>query len=57
VRRDPVVLVVVALVVALMLVFGLKMARHSSTGMATGNLPCNPSTVKPSASPTSAANQ
>jgi thiol-disulfide isomerase/thioredoxin len=37
VRRDPVVLVVVALVVALMLVFGLKMARHSSQGMATGN--------------------
>ncbi len=36
-RRDPVVLVVVALVVALMLVFGFKMARHSSQGMATGN--------------------
>jgi len=41
VRRDPVVLVVVALVVALMLVFGLKMARHSSTGMATGNAQMN----------------
>ena len=40
-RRDPVVLVVVALVVALMLVFGLKMARHSSTGMATGNAQMN----------------
>jgi thiol-disulfide isomerase/thioredoxin len=37
VRRDPVVLVVVALVVALMLVFGFKMARHSSQGMAAGN--------------------
>jgi peroxiredoxin len=41
VRRDPVVLVVVALVVALMLVFGLKMARHSSPGMATGNAQMN----------------
>ena len=40
-RRDPVVLVVVALVVALMLVFGLKMARHSSTGMAAGNSQMN----------------
>ena len=40
-RRDPVVLVVVALVVALMLVFGLKMARHSSAGMATGNAQMN----------------
>jgi peroxiredoxin len=37
VRRDPVVLVVVALVVALMLVFGFKMARHSPQGMAAGN--------------------
>ncbi len=36
-RRDPVVLVVVALVVALMLVFGFKMARHSSQGVASGN--------------------
>jgi thiol-disulfide isomerase/thioredoxin len=40
VRRDPVVLVVVALVVALMLVFGFKMARHSP-GMATGNAQMN----------------
>jgi len=37
VRRDPVVLVVVALVVALMLVFGLKLARHSSQGVVTAN--------------------
>jgi len=41
VRRDPVVLVVVALVVALMLVFGFKMARHSSPGMATSNAQMN----------------
>ena len=40
-RRDPVVLVVVALVVALMLVFGFKMARHSPPGMATGNAQMN----------------
>jgi peroxiredoxin len=32
---------VVALVVALMLVFGFKMARHSSPGMATGNAQMN----------------
>jgi peroxiredoxin len=41
VRRDPVVLVVVALVVALMLVFGFKMARHSSQGVAAGNAQMN----------------
>jgi thiol-disulfide isomerase/thioredoxin len=37
VRRDPVVLIVVAMVVALMLVFGFKLTRHSSQGVADGN--------------------
>jgi thiol-disulfide isomerase/thioredoxin len=37
VRRDPVVLIVVAMVVALMLVFGFKLTRHSSHGVAGGN--------------------
>jgi thiol-disulfide isomerase/thioredoxin len=37
VKRDPVVLIVVAMVVALMLVFGFKLARRSSQGVATGN--------------------
>jgi thiol-disulfide isomerase/thioredoxin len=37
VRRDPVVLIVVAMVVALMLVFGFKLTRHSSQGVAGGN--------------------
>ena len=36
-RRDPVVLIVVAMVVALMLVFGFKLTRHSSQGVAAGN--------------------
>ena len=33
-RRDPVVLIVVAMVVALMLVFGFKLTRRSSQGVA-----------------------
>jgi thiol-disulfide isomerase/thioredoxin len=35
VKRDPVVLIIVAMVVALMLVFGFKLARHSQ-GVAGG---------------------
>jgi peroxiredoxin len=35
VKRDPIVLVVVALVVALMLVFGFRLARHPSRGSDT----------------------
>ena len=35
-KRDPVVLIVVAMVVALMLVFGFKLARHSTQDIATG---------------------
>jgi len=37
VKRDPVVLIVVAMVVALMLVFGFKLARHSTQGIASGS--------------------
>ena len=36
-RRDPVVLIVVAMVVALMLVFGFKLTRHSAQSVAGGN--------------------
>ncbi len=36
-KRDPVVLMVVAMVVALMLVFGFKLARHSTPGIASGS--------------------
>jgi thiol-disulfide isomerase/thioredoxin len=36
VKRDPVVLVVVAMVVALMLVFGFKLARRPNQGGASG---------------------
>jgi thiol-disulfide isomerase/thioredoxin len=36
VKRDPVVLIVVAMVVALMLVFGFKLARRSNQGVASG---------------------
>jgi cytochrome c biogenesis protein CcmG/thiol:disulfide interchange protein DsbE len=32
VKRDPVVLIVVAIVISLMLVFGIQKARHTSTG-------------------------
>ena len=35
-KRDPVVLVVIAMVVALMLVFGFKLARHSNREIVTG---------------------
>ncbi len=35
-KRDPVVLIVIAMVVALMLVFGFKLARHSTRDIATG---------------------
>ena len=66
-KRDPVVIIVVAMVVALMLVFGFKLARRSSQEVSRHRAnakrrspptsPCNPSTAKPSASPISAANQ
>ena len=35
-KRDPVVIIIVAMVVSLMLVFGFQMARRSSTPAATG---------------------
>ncbi len=35
-KRDPAVIIVVAMVIALMLVFGFKRARHSSQGITTG---------------------
>lgn len=35
-KRDPVVLIVVAMVVAVMLVFGFKLARRSNQGVASG---------------------
>ncbi len=36
-KRDPVVIIVVAMVVALMLVFGFKLARRPSQGASLGN--------------------
>jgi len=36
VKRDPVVLIIVAVVVALMLVFAFKLARRSTRGVASG---------------------
>jgi peroxiredoxin len=36
VKRDPVVIIVVAMVVSLMLVFGFKLARRSDQGFAAG---------------------
>ncbi len=47
-KRDPVVIIVVAMVVALMLVFGFKLARRSSRSrrraaqMKSGNAPDSP---------------
>jgi thiol-disulfide isomerase/thioredoxin len=38
VKRDPVVIIVVAMVVALMLVFGFKLARRSSQSASTGDV-------------------
>jgi len=38
VKRDPVVIIVVAMVVALMLVFGFKLARRSKQEAAIGNI-------------------
>jgi peroxiredoxin len=38
VKRDPVILVVVAMVVSLMLVFGIQKARHKSNSTASGKL-------------------
>ena len=35
-KRDPVVIIVVAMVVSLMLVFGFKLARHSNQGIVAG---------------------
>lgn len=37
-KRDPFVIVVVAVVVALMLVFGFKLARHSPQAASVGNV-------------------
>jgi len=37
VRRDPVVIIVIAMVVSLMLVFALNLSRHSSRGTASGS--------------------
>ena len=37
-KRDPVVIIVVAMVVALMLVFGFKLARRSKQGAAIGDV-------------------
>jgi peroxiredoxin len=36
VKRDPVVLIIVAMVVAMMLVFGFKLARRSAHGVSSG---------------------
>jgi peroxiredoxin len=41
VKRDPVVLIIVAMVVALMLVFGFKIARRSKPGAASGTAQTN----------------
>jgi len=41
VKRDPVVLIIVAMVVALMLVFAFKLARHPSHGVASGSAQMN----------------
>jgi peroxiredoxin len=38
VKRDPVILIVVAMVVSIMLVFGIQKARHNSTGSSSGKL-------------------
>ena len=42
-KRDPVVLIVVAMVVALMLVFGFKLARRSSQPFVTSQMRTVPS--------------
>jgi thiol-disulfide isomerase/thioredoxin len=45
VKRDPVVLIVVAMVVALMLVFGFKLARRPNQGVASANAPMKSGTA------------
>jgi peroxiredoxin len=42
VKRDPVVLIVVAIVISIMLVFGIQKARHSSGAKGSGNLQGQP---------------
>jgi len=39
VKRDPVVIIVVAMVISLMLVFGFNLARKSKSGISAANLP------------------